>query len=63
VSVVLAGTYLAMGGWAYVLFGLHTRAVAFGPWAPVLIIGLIILFVLAGSWLNRRGKYSESEHD
>ena len=63
VSVVLASTYLAMGGWAYVLFGLHTRAVAFGPWAPVLIIGLIILFVLAGYWLNRHGKYSESEHD
>lgn len=53
-SVVLTGTYLAMGGWAYALFNLHTRAVAFAPWAPVLIIGLIILFVLAGYWLNRR---------
>lgn len=63
VSVVLAGTYLAMGGWAYLLFGLHTRAVAFGPWAPVLIICLIILFVLAGYWLNRRGKYSDLEHN
>jgi len=52
-SVVLAGTYLAIGGWAYVLFGLHTRAVAIGHWAPVLIIGLIILLVLAGYWLKR----------
>ncbi len=55
-AVVLAGTYVAMGGWAYLLFGLHTRAAAFGPWAPALIIGLVILFVLAGYWLNRRGK-------
>ena len=56
VSVVLGGTYIAMGGWAYLLFGLHTRAAVFGPWAPVLIVVLIILIVLAGYWLNRRGK-------
>jgi uncharacterized membrane protein len=53
-SVVLSGTFVAMIGWAYLLFGLYTRAAAFGPWAPVLIIGLIILFVLAGYQLNRR---------
>ena len=56
VSVVLAGTYIAMGGWAYLLFGLQTRAAVFGPWAPALIVGLIILFILAGYWLNRSGK-------
>ena len=55
-SVVLAGTYIAMIGWAYMLFSLHTRAVALGPWAPVLIISLIILFVLAGYWLTRQEK-------
>lgn len=56
VSVVLIGTYLAMGGWAYVLYGLHTQAVGLGSWAPALIIGLVMLFVLAGYWLNRRGR-------
>jgi len=55
-SVVLSGTFVAMIAWAYLLFGLYTRAAVFGPWAPVLIIGLIILFVLAGYRLNRRGK-------
>jgi len=54
VSVVLAGTSIAMGAWAYVLFSLHSHAAVFGPWAPALIIGLIILFVIAGYWLNRR---------
>ncbi|NNF95923.1 MAG: small multi-drug export protein, partial [Halobacteria archaeon] len=52
VSVVLAGTYIAMGGWAYLLFGLHTRATVFGPWAPILVVCLIMLFVLACYWLN-----------
>ena len=56
ISVVLAGTYIAMGGWAYLLFGLHTRAAVFGPWAPALIVVLIILMVVAGYWLNRHGK-------
>lgn len=56
VSVVLAGTYLAIGGWAYVLFSLHTRAVILGSWAPVFIVGFIILIVLAGYWFNRHGK-------
>lgn len=55
-SVVLAGTYVAIGGWAYLLFDLYTRAAVLGPWAPVLIVGLIILIVLAGYRLNRRGK-------
>ena len=56
ISVVLSGTYLAMGGWAYLMFGIHTRAAMFGPWAPALVVILIILFVRAGYWLNRHGK-------
>ncbi len=56
VSVVLAGTYLAMGGWAYIMFGIHSRAAMFGPWAPALLVILIIVFVLAGYRLNHHGK-------
>ena len=55
-SVVLVGTYIAMVAWAYLLFDLYTRAAEFGPWAPVFIVGLIILMILAGYWLNRHGK-------
>lgn len=54
--VVLAGTYAAMGSWAYLLFDIYTRAAFYGPWAPALIIGLIILIILAGYLLNRHGK-------
>jgi len=58
-SVVLASTYVAMGGWAYLLFDLYTRASVFGPWAPMVIIVLILLMILAGYRLNRRGKKSD----
>lgn len=60
-SVVLAGTFFAMFGWAYLLSGLYTRAADFGVWAPVLIIGLIIVFILAGHRLNRRRKNLKPE--
>jgi len=55
-SVVLAGTFMTMVGWAYLLFSLYTSAAAFGSWAPVLIVGLIILIILAFYWLNWREK-------
>lgn len=56
ILVVLSGTYAAMAGWAYLLFGLYSRAAVFGPWAPVLIIGLIIFVIVAVYLLNRREK-------
>jgi len=55
-SVVLAGTFMTMVVWAYLLFGIYTRAADYGAWAPVLIVGLIILIVLAVYLLNWRGK-------
>lgn len=55
-SVVLAGAFMTLLCWAYLLFGLYTRAAVFGPWASVLIIGLIILVILAFYLLDRRGR-------
>jgi uncharacterized membrane protein len=54
--VVLAGTYAAMATWAYVLFDIYSHAASFAPWAPILIIGLIILMIVASYWLNRYRK-------
>jgi len=53
-SVVLVGTCIAMLGWAWLLFGLYTRAAVFGPWAPALIVGTFILIVLVSYWLHHR---------
>jgi uncharacterized membrane protein len=55
-SVVLAGAYITIVGWAYLLFDLYTTAAAFGSWAPILIIGLVILVILAAYQFNLRGK-------
>ena len=55
-SVVLVGTYIAILGWAWLLFGLYTRAAVFGPWAPALIVGVFIVIVLVSYWLHRRRK-------
>jgi Sec-independent protein secretion pathway component TatC len=60
ILVVLAGTYTAIAAWAYLLFDIYTRAAAFGPWAPILIIVLIILMIVASKWLNRYGKKHNS---
>jgi uncharacterized membrane protein len=55
-SVVLAGAYFAMVGWAYLLFDLYTRAAVLGSWAPVLIVGLVVLAIFAVYLLNQRGR-------
>jgi uncharacterized membrane protein len=55
-SVVIAGTFMTLLSWAYLLFGIYTRAADFGPWASVLIIGLIVLVILAFYLLNRRSR-------
>ena len=55
-SVVLIGTYIARAGWAYVMFSINTQAAIFGPWAPAMIIGLLIAFVVAGHLLSRHDK-------
>lgn len=61
ISVVLVATYVAIAGWAYILFGLHNQAIALGSWAPVIIITLIVLIVLAGFWLNQHAKKTGTE--
>ncbi len=56
VSVVLGSTYLAIAAWSYFLFDLYAQAMQFATWAPAVIIGIIILNIAAGYWLNRRGR-------
>ncbi len=55
-TVVIAGTFMTLLIWAYLLFGLFTRAAEFGPWAAVIIIGLIMLVTSAAYLFERRGR-------
>jgi uncharacterized membrane protein len=52
--VVLAGTYIAMGVWAIFLYDLQERAAEVGPWAPLLIVAVLIGVIAIGTLLNRR---------
>ena len=56
VTVVLIGTYIAIGGWAYLMSALHSKVATFGPWAPMLVIVLMILIIVMGYWLSRHEK-------
>lgn len=60
-TVVIAGTFMTLLGWAYLLSSLYTRAAVFGPWASVIIIGLIILVIITAYLLNWRGKKRKSK--
>ena len=56
ITVVLVGTYIAMGGWAYLMFDLHSRAAMMGSWVPGLIVVLMIALMVFFYWFNRHGK-------
>ena len=57
-GVVLTGTYIAMGAWAYFLFTIQKNAAQFGSFAPALIILVILLIVGAGYLVGYRRKAS-----
>jgi len=55
-TVVILGDFMTMLTWSYFLLGMYTRAAALGPWASVIIIAIIMLFVLAAYLLERRDR-------
>ncbi len=52
-SVVLAGTYLAIAGYAVLLGELHNRVAAYGAFAPMTLVALLVVLVLIGHLLSR----------
>ena len=55
-SVVIGGTYVATGVWAFILVELRDRMSTFTPYAPLLLIGVVILIVVAGRVLERSAR-------
>lgn len=53
-TAVLVGTFIAMMGWGWLLFGIQQRAAAMAPWAPALIVVIIVAVIFVGFLLNRR---------
>ncbi len=58
-TVVLAGTYLAIGGWALLLRELHVRVAEYSVFGPMVLTALIVLIAVAGYLLHRA--HSERE--
>ena len=54
-SVVLAGTYLAIVTWALFMRHVTERVAAYSSDAPMILVGLLILIVIAGHFLLRAG--------
>ena len=52
-SAVLAGTYLAIGGWALVLRELHAWVAEYSVVGPIVLVALIVLVAVVGQLLHR----------
>ncbi|MCG6893769.1 MAG: small multi-drug export protein [Desulfobacteraceae bacterium] len=50
--VVLTGTFLAILGYAAVLKGLHTRLSLINPYAPFVLLAILVLIAIAASLLH-----------
>nr|MDJ0863725.1 small multi-drug export protein [Gammaproteobacteria bacterium] len=57
-TVVLAGTYLAIGGWALVLRELHVRVAEYSVFGPMALLALIILIAVVGYLLHKAHRES-----
>ncbi|MDQ2694035.1 MAG: small multi-drug export protein [Pseudomonadota bacterium] len=53
-AVVLAGTYLAIASWAILLRELNNYAAAYSSLAPMILVGVVVLAVVAMTLLDRR---------
>jgi uncharacterized membrane protein len=61
-TVVLSGTYLAIGSWAVILRKIHQRVAAYNPYAPIFLVGIamVILLMVCGFRMLRRTGRSPS---
>jgi uncharacterized membrane protein len=54
--IVLGGTYVAIFTWAAFMRYFHERAAAYSTYAPMILVGVLILIGLAGNWLQRTAR-------
>lgn len=54
ITIVLGGTFAAILAWAVILHGLHEHVAVYGPFAPLILVGAIILIVVIGNLLAGR---------
>jgi uncharacterized membrane protein len=52
-TVVLAGTYVAILAWAFFLRRIHDQAASYSSYAPMILMGLLLVIIAGGHFLNR----------
>ncbi|UHD15184.1 small multi-drug export protein [Thiocapsa bogorovii] len=64
--VVLAGTYVAILGWAVAMRQLHDQVAGFSPFGPLALFAFLVLIVVGGyllrRFLRRQPRTSSREH-
>ena len=53
ITVVLAGTYAAIFGWAFFLRQLHERVASYGSYATMVLLALLAIIIILGHFLYR----------
>jgi len=52
-TVVLAGTYVAIFGWAFFLHRFHDRVASYSSYATMILVALLVIIIIAGHLLRR----------
>lgn len=52
-TVVLSGTFIAMLGWAVVLRAFHDQLATYSPYAPLVMVALLIVIIIGGHMLHQ----------
>ena len=53
IPVVLAGTYVAIFGWAFIMRKFYEQVASHGPYAGMVIFAILIVIILFGNLLHR----------
>ena len=53
ITVVLAGTYVAICGWAFFLRQLHEKVAAYSSYATMVLVAILAVIILVGHFLHR----------
>ena len=53
ITVVLAGTYAAIFGWAFFLRQFHDRVASYSSYATMILMVLLVIIIIAGQLLHR----------
>ncbi len=53
ITVVLAGTYVAIFGWAFLLRQVHDRVASYSSYAPMVLIAILVIIVIIAHILQR----------